>query len=163
MLSSSSLEPWPLDAVFRFHARTSAVSMRVLKAGAIYFAVVFGVGFILGPIRILVLAPRVGERIAELIEAPIMLVVIVVTARWVARRFVTARTAAVLLALGCVALGLLLACELTVVLWLRGLTISEYIASRDPVAGVVYAFMLVIFAMMPLLLGRRRADPSGSD
>jgi len=40
--------------------------------------------------------------------------------------------------MGCVALGLLLAAEFTLVLWLRGLSISEYLASRDPVSGTVY-------------------------
>jgi len=45
--------------------------MRVLRAGALYFAIVFGVGFLLGPIRILWIVPRVGTRTAELIEAPI--------------------------------------------------------------------------------------------
>jgi hypothetical protein len=135
---------------------------QVLKAGAIYFALVFGAGFILGPIRILVLVPRVGERIAELIETPIMLAVIVVSAPWVTRRFVDTHTPAHLLAIGCVALGLLLACEFTVVLWLRGLTIPEYVASRDPVAGVVYAVMLVVFAVMPLILARRGTAPSNT-
>ena len=60
--------------------------MQVLKASALYFVLVFGAGFVLGPIRILWLVPRVGERTAELIEAPIMLVVIVLAARWIARR-----------------------------------------------------------------------------
>lgn len=128
--------------------------MHVLKAGAIYFAIVFGTGFILGSIRVVLLVPRVGERIAELIETPVMLVVIVLAARWAARR-VTARTPRKLLAIGSVALSLLLACEATVVLWLRGLTIREYLATRDPVAGVVYAAMLVVFAIMPLLIAPR--------
>jgi len=34
-------------------------------------------------------------------------------------------------------------------LWLRGLTIREYIASRGPVTGIVYYAMLVLFAIMP--------------
>lgn len=53
------------------------------------------------------------------------------------------------------ALGLLLAAEFTVVLGLRGLTIGEYFASRDPVAGTVYIVMLGVFAIMPLLVARR--------
>lgn len=60
--------------------------MQILKGGSIYFAVVFGAGFILGPLRILGLVPRVGERLAELIETPIMLVVVILAARWVSRR-----------------------------------------------------------------------------
>lgn len=45
-------------------------------------------------------------------------------------------------------------CGNRVALWLRGLTIREYIASRDPVAGTVYYAMAVLFAIMPLLVGQ---------
>ena len=45
--------------------------------------------------------------------------------------------------------------ELSVVLGLRGLTISEYFAERDPVGGGVYVLLLAIFVVMPWLLGRR--------
>ena len=100
--------------------------MRLLKAGAVYFVLVFGAGFVLGPIRILWLVPRVGERTAELMEAPIMLVVIVLAARWIARRLAWPPTPLRLLGVGFVALGLLLVVEFTVVLWLRSLTIGEY-------------------------------------
>jgi len=127
--------------------------MQLLKAGVIYFALVLGAGFVLGPIRILWVVPRVGERIAELAEAPIMLVVIVLAARWVAQRFVMPRTPYRLLGVGLISLGLLLLAELTLVLWLRGLTFGEYFASRDPVAGTVYIVMLGLFAIMPLLAG----------
>jgi hypothetical protein len=41
------------------------------------------------------------------------------------------------------------------VLQVRGLTIREYIVSRDPVAGTVYIVMLGLFAIMPLLVARR--------
>jgi hypothetical protein len=128
--------------------------MQVLKAGALYFAIAFGSGFVLGTIRVLWVVPCVGERTAELIETPIMLVVIVLGARWVARRFALA-SMPTRLGVGCVALGFLLAVELTMVLWLRGLTLGEYVASRDPVAGMVYLVMLGVFAVMPLLAARR--------
>jgi hypothetical protein len=41
------------------------------------------------------------------------------------------------------------------VLWIRRLTIGEYFASRDSVAGTVYIVMLGVFAIMPLLVARR--------
>jgi hypothetical protein len=47
--------------------------MRTVKAGVLYFAIVFGAGFVLGPIRLLWAVPRFGERMAELMEAPVML------------------------------------------------------------------------------------------
>jgi hypothetical protein len=55
----------------------------VLKAGILYFAFVFGAGFVLGPIRLLRIVPQVGTRMAELLEMPVMLVVIIAAARLV--------------------------------------------------------------------------------
>lgn len=56
--------------------------------------------------------------------------------------------------MGLVALGLTLVAELALVLWLRDLTISEYVASRDPVAGTAYVTLLVVFALAPLVVAR---------
>jgi len=84
-----------------------------------------------------------------------MLVVTMLAARWVAGRLALPPTPAIRLGVGCVALGFLLIAELTVVLWLRGLTIGEYLATRDPVAGTVYIVMLGVVAIMPLLVARR--------
>lgn len=129
--------------------------MQVLKAGALYFALVFGAGFVLGPVRILWVVPRFGTRMAELMETPIMLVVIIASAWWVVRRLAVSATTSSRLGMGLVALSLLLAAELTLVLWLRNMSVSEYFASRDPVSGSVYYATLVVFAAMPLLAGRR--------
>ena len=120
--------------------------LTILKAAAVYFGLVFGTGFVLGPIRILFLVPRFGVRLAELMEFPVMLVVIVLAARWLVRKFqLTVHT----LLVGFLALGLMIAFEFTLVLWLRGLTLSEYFRERDPVAGVVYYLMLLVFAALP--------------
>ena len=125
--------------------------MQILKAGILYFALVFGAGFVLGVIRILWAAPRFGTRVAELMETPIMFVVTILAARWIVRRLAVPPKTSSRLGMGCVALGLMLVAEFTVVLWLRGLSISEYLASRDPVSGTVYYVMLGVFCIMPLL------------
>jgi type IV secretory pathway TrbD component len=57
--------------------------------------------------------------------------------------------------MGVIALGLTLVAEFTLVLWLRGLSISDYLANRDPVAATVYYVTLGVFAVMPLLVARR--------
>jgi hypothetical protein len=129
--------------------------MQILKAGVLYFMLVFGAGFVLGPIRILYLVPRLGTRTAELMEMPMMLAVVMFAARWVVWWLTLPPTPSKRLGVGCVALGLLLGAESTLVLWLRGLTIDEYFTNRDPVAGTVYLVMLGIFAIMPLLVARR--------
>ncbi len=129
--------------------------MQILKAGILYFAVVFGAGFVLGPIRILWAVPRFGTRMAELMETPIMLVVTILAARWVVRRLSVPPKPSSRLGMGCIGLGLILVAEFALVLWFRGLSINEYLASRDPVSGTVYYVMLGVFCIMPLLVARR--------
>ena len=100
-------------------AKETAI-MQVLEAGAFYFALVFAVGFVLGAIRTLWVVPRVGTRKAELMEAPIMLGVSILAARWVVRRVGIPPLWPRRLAMGCIALGLMLLAEFSVVLWIEG-------------------------------------------
>ncbi len=134
--------------------------MQILKAGVLYFVVVFGCGFGLGIIRTLWIVPHVGTRFAELMEAPIMLAVTIVTARWIVRRSAMPAAPSNRLVMGGIALGLMLTTEFGLVLWLRGLTIRQYLASRDPVSGTVYYALLGLFAVMPFLLTLRPNPPS---
>jgi hypothetical protein len=131
---------------------------KTLKAGVLYFSLTFTTGFLLGIIRTLWVVPCVGVRIAELMEAPIMFVAIILAARWVVRCLSFPPTLTQLLRVGLIGLGLLLVAELTVVFWLRHLTITEYLASRDPVAGTVYLLMLTVFALMPLFVAQHRDE-----
>jgi hypothetical protein len=128
--------------------------MRILKAGILYYALVFAAGFVLGSFRILSVVPRFGTRTAELMESPIMLLVTVVAARSVVNQFAIPSTWHARFKVGGIALGLLLLSEFTLVLWLRGISIREYLASRDPVSGTVYYAELGLLAIMPLLVGR---------
>lgn len=132
--------------------RTLKPPGRVFSAALIYFGIVFGTGFILGPIRVLLLVPRVGERWAELLEAPVMLVAIVLVARWTSRKFELRGSSGKSLAVGLLALFFVLILELGLVLKLRGLTISEYWQTRDPISGTVYYVTLGLFALMPLVI-----------
>ena len=129
--------------------------MQTVNAGALYFAIVFGAGFLLGSIRTLWVVPRLGTRVSELIELPFMLVVMIVAARWVVLRPTVPPTFSARLEIGSIALGLMLITEFGFVLWLRGLSIKEYLATRDPVSGTGYYLMLGVFAVLPLLLGRK--------
>jgi hypothetical protein len=140
-------------------AADSQVDRRGIVRGVVYFALVFGIGLLLGIVRVLALVPRLGERWAELVEAPLMLVAIVLSARFVVRRFPAPRRAGYLIS-GGIALLILVLMELSVVLGIRGLSISRYFAERDPVAGSVYVLLLIAFAAMPWVLGGR-PPPSG--
>ena len=131
------------------------ISMQTLKSGAIYFALVFGSGFVLGTIRTLWVVPLAGVRSAELMEAPLMLAVTVLAARFIVRR-----RAGDPLGIGLVALGFLLFAEIGVATGLRHLSLRGYIASRDPVSGTVYLMLLALFAVMPALLAPKRSSVS---
>ena len=128
--------------------------MHSLRAAVVYFALVFGTGFILGSIRVTLLVPRLGIRNAELLEMPLMLAATVLAARAVVRWFDLPATATVRLATGATALALLLLAELFLVDALQRQTVGQYVTGRDPVSGSVYLALLVVFALMPLLLAR---------
>jgi hypothetical protein len=131
--------------------------MKTAKAGLTYFTIIFGVGFVLGTIRVFLVVPQIGVRAAELIEEPIMFVVILLAARWLVRRF-TLELVRERLGAGIIGLGLLLSAEYAL-LRAQGLSLRQDIARRDPVAGTVFVVMLLVFAVMPALVGRRSSRP----
>jgi hypothetical protein len=123
-----------------------------LKAILLYFAIVLGSGFLLGVFRVPVLVPRLGERYAELLEMPVMLVVIVFAARYVVARYKLLASVGLRLQVGFAALALSVAAELLMAAALQSQSVAKYIASRDPVSGSVYLLLLLVFALMPALL-----------
>ena len=129
--------------------------MQTLKPGIIYFLLVFGSGFILGTIRVLLIVPLLGHRTAELLELPLMLIATVLAARWITRRFPEPRDSTARLAIGGIALGLMLAGELAVGIGLRGMTASGVFLNRDPVSGTAYYVSIILFAAMPWLVSHR--------
>ena len=131
--------------------------MEIVRAGVLYFALVFGAGFVFGAIRTLYVVPRLSTRMAKLLEAPIMLIVTLVVVRWVVLRFAvpSSLSSSSRLEMGFIALGLLLVAEFTLVRRLRGISLREYLATRDRISGTAYYVLLVIFAVMPLLVARR--------
>ena len=126
--------------------------MRSLKAGVTYFLLLFATGWVLGPIRELWAVPHFGRMAAMLSEAFIMLVAMIVAARWVIRRFHVSRTLPATISMGIVAIGLLLPAEIAGVAWVRGLSLREYLASFVTAPGVISLLMFLVFGAMPTLL-----------
>ena len=102
--------------------------MHALKAGLTYFLLVFALGWVLGPIRELWAVPRFGRVAALLIEAIIMLIAMILSSRWVMRRFEVHQTLGSTIAMGLVAFAILVPAEIAGVLWVRGLSLHEYLA-----------------------------------
>jgi len=134
----------------------SLTAMHALRAGAAYFALVFGTGFALGTIRTLWIVPRLGIRSAELLEAPFMLIAIWLAGGWIGRRFSLGKGPATQVAVGVFALELLLAAEVIMEIAVQGLSVLEVFTKHDPVSGPIYYALLGLFAAMPWLLWKYR-------
>lgn len=57
-------------------------TIHIFEAAALYFAIVFAAGFVLGSVRELWAVPRFGQRVAELIEEPIMMLGVFALMPW---------------------------------------------------------------------------------
>lgn len=128
--------------------------IRVISAAASYFAIVFAAGFAFGMVRVSLLVPRLGERCSELIESPLMLIVTVFAARYIVKRSALKGKVGAALLVGLLSAIFLLLIEFTVVLWLRGLSINEFLSQRDPVSGTIYYVMVAVFAVLPAVFAR---------
>ena len=127
----------------------------ILLCSFSYFALVFLAGFVLGFIRVLLLVPEIGERYAELLEMPLMLLAIYLSAKLIVIRFATLPRDSAYLVVGVLALLLLLVIEFTLVMELREISLAEYIASRDPISGTTYVVSLFIYMLMPFLIAKK--------
>lgn len=124
---------------------------RVPRAALIYFALVFAVGFLLGPLRVLWLEPWFGKTIAVLLEAPLLILAMwfaaPAAARWARLGGGWSRHVVV----GVLALALQQAADLAVGFGLRGMTLADQLTYFTTPAGAIYAVTLVVFALMPLI------------
>ncbi len=127
--------------------------MNLLKTSLAYFAGVFCIGFVLGVIRVALVVEHLGERWAELLEQPIMLLASYFVAKLCLRHFGPFAAPHRLL-IGVLALALMIAAELALSIAM-GQGVVEYLAGRDPVSGTAYLVSLVLFALMPWIAGRR--------
>ena len=56
--------------------------------------------------------------------------------------------------MGLIAIGLLFPVEIAGVVWVRGLSVQEYLAGFATAPGVISMVMFLLFAFMPTLVGR---------
>ena len=105
--------------------------MKVAGAAALYFLLVFGAGFLLGPIRVLLLEPRIGPVAAVLCEAPLLLLAIYLAALGVPR------DAATLALIGIGAIALQQVADFVVGVGLRGMSFVEQLAKLWTAEGLI--------------------------
>ncbi|WP_292066156.1 hypothetical protein [Brevundimonas sp. UBA7664] len=129
---------------------------RALAAAAAYFAIVFALAFLLGVARTLFVAPRVGELVAVLIEAPIVLLISWRAAGWSIRRFSVTARASDRATMGLAAFLLLMTVETTMSLVLFDRPLAQQFAAWATAAGAIGLLAQAAYGLIPLLAVRRR-------
>jgi hypothetical protein len=126
----------------------------IARAAIAYWAMVFALGFVLGIVRVVWLAPRVGLIPATVIELPVMLMASWLASGWLVRHFAITDSGAAL-ATGGLAFALLMVAECVLAVAMMGQTPAQWLADlRQPHALLGLAGQ-VIFAAMPWWRARR--------
>jgi hypothetical protein len=130
-----------------------------IRAGLAYGGLAFLAGAMLGPVRELVLAPRIGGVPAALVEAAAMAVLL-----WRAARHAMARLAPPIpwrrrATVAGVALLVVVALDVMLGLALQAGGLAEGRAPRGLAEQAVMLPLLAWLVALPLLIVRRHADP----
>ena len=124
-----------------------------LRLGIAYWAIVFTIGFALGIIRTLIVAPRIGAISAVLLELPL-----IVTSSWlIARRLLKHRDLSreQCAIMGSVALVLTLFSEAMLAALLTGTPIGSWARSLREMPGILGLAGQIVFAALPAMMVRR--------
>jgi hypothetical protein len=120
-----------------------------IKAGGAYFGIVFAAGVVFGTLRVLVLAPFLGELAAVLAELPVMLAI-----SWIACGVVIQRLAEPVRwndRMGGTAFMLLMLAELSLSLLVFGASAGAFLVSLTSPSGAIGLLGQIAFALFPLL------------
>jgi hypothetical protein len=122
-----------------------------IKAGMVYFAVVFAAGFALGVVRVLYVIPRLGETRAVLIEVPLMLALSWWMCGAVIRHFSVPKRTADRAMMCATALVLLMLGELAVAMLAFGRSAAEFLNSLANPNGTIGLAGQMAFVLFPLI------------
>lgn len=121
----------------------------VFLAGAAYAGTVFAIGLVLGTLRVLALQPLLGELAAVLMELPLILAASWVLCGWLMRRFIVPHRFSTRVALGAVALAVLLGLEWTLASSAFGRSAVEILAGYRSLPGALGLLAQLGFAALP--------------
>lgn len=129
--------------------------LQVLKAGAVYFLIALGAGFVLEVIRFQVVGLHFSERAAQVMEIPSHLLAMIIAARWVIDRFTLPPFPGIRLGVGFIGMLLWFVMEWMLVLPFHGLSLEEYLAIDHHPVGTLPIEALGVLTVMPFLVGYR--------
>jgi hypothetical protein len=127
---------------------------RPLVAGTVYFLLLFALGFVLGTLRVLVVAPRLGEVWATLMEVPVMLLAAYAICGWAMRYWQVPPAIPVRLGIALWFMMLLLVFETILGVTLFERSLAELAATLTSPAGLLGLAAQGVAALFPLILER---------
>ena len=133
-----------------YHAR-----MAIFSRGFLYFAAVFAFAFVMGVVRTLFIAPRVGAVAAVAIELPIIIGVSFLVARRMLRGH--ALSLGERGAIGAIAFILLMIADATLSVVMRRESVAVWAANLVTPLGLLGLAGQIGFGLMPLFIGDEQA------
>jgi hypothetical protein len=118
-----------------------------------YCLIIFALGFVLGTIRTLWLAPAIGATAAVICELPLMLAASWWTANRIVRRNKIAPGTA--LAMGALAFALLIAAEALLAISLTGQSLGQWSGDLVRTPGWIGLCGQILFGLFPWIAARR--------
>jgi len=134
-----------------------------IKAGFAYFLLAFGMGFALGIMRTVFVAPVLGETFAVALELPIILVFAWFICRWLTRQFLVPARLSARALMGIFAFALLMMGEVAISILLAGRSLAEHVLLYLEASHILGLAGQIAFALFPVLqiLTARSASTEG--
>lgn len=118
-------------------------------AGFVYFAIVFAAGFVLGTLRVFVIAPATGETAAILAELPLILGISWLVAGYLTRGRPALASAAARLLMGATAFAFLMTAETMLSTLVFGDSVSGRLQRYTTFSGAAGLAGQIVFAALP--------------
>lgn len=131
--------------------------MGPLRLGAFYGAIGFAIGFVFGTLRELLLIPWLGEDTGRLLEFPLVVLGVVIAARWLFNEPAAGAWPLRLLS-GVIGVVVLVALESALALGALRMPLEAYLRGYDITQGALFPLGLLIMALAPVLTVRSRAN-----
>ncbi|MBY0406582.1 MAG: hypothetical protein K2Q01_02730 [Rickettsiales bacterium] len=119
------------------------------KAGFFYFLILFAVGFLLGTVRVFLIAPLLQEALATALELPVILTVSWIVCARLVRHFYVPAILRTRITMGAVALALLLTAECMLGVVGFGLSMNDQLARYQQTGPMLGLMAQILFALFP--------------
>lgn len=122
-------------------------------ASAVYFLLLFTLGFALGTIRVLFIVPQIGQFLAVMAEVPVMLTAAFFICRWAVQRWHVPPKTAIRWGMVMWFLALLIAFETLLGITVFGRTVGEQWAAFGTPPGLAGLLAQFVAALLPVFIG----------